>query len=70
MNASAGLAAVLSRGIGTAAVAQASGSETAQAQESDDDGDSGRLGLIGLLGLAGLAGLVRRNRFDRGRDHR
>jgi MYXO-CTERM domain-containing protein len=69
--ASAGLAAVLSMGIGTAAVAQTSVSEAAQAQESDDDGDSGRLGLIGLLGLAGLAGLARRNRDDRGgRDHR
>lgn len=62
--ASVGLAAVLSMGIGTAAVADTNIVEAAQA-ESDDDSDNGLWGLAGLLGLAGLAGLVRRDRDRR-----
>jgi MYXO-CTERM domain-containing protein len=60
--ASAGLAALLSMGIGTAAVAQTDPVEDvqAQAEETADDSDSGNWGLLGLGGLLGLAGLARR----------
>ncbi|MEA2900984.1 MAG: hypothetical protein QOH36_871 [Actinomycetota bacterium] len=59
--ASAALAAMLSIGIGTTAVAHAAGvtaSQEVNADESDDDGglDAGLFGLLGLLGLAGLLG--------------
>ena len=59
--ASAALAAMLSIGIGTTAVAHASGvtaSQEVDADDSDDDGgiDAGLFGLLGLLGLAGLLG--------------
>lgn len=60
--ASAGLAAILSMGIGTAAVAQTN-SVAAQATEVEDDDDSfieDNLGLAGLLGLLGLLGLTGR----------
>ncbi len=59
--ASAALAAMLSIGIGTTAVAHAAGVTATQevnADNSDDDGgvDAGLFGLLGLLGLAGLLG--------------
>lgn len=63
--ASAGLAAVLSMGIGTAAVADTNIVEAAQAESDDDSDNTGLWGLTGLLGLAGLAGLVRRDRDRR-----
>jgi hypothetical protein len=52
--ASVGLAAMLSLGIGTAAVAQEAPDTTEEASE-DDGFQWGILGLGGLLGLAGLA---------------
>ncbi|MEA2825785.1 MAG: hypothetical protein QOG43_224 [Actinomycetota bacterium] len=64
--ASAGLAAMLSMGIGTSAVAHAAGVQTPTTEVRDDAGDNkddggigdkaGLFGLLGLLGLAGLAG--------------
>jgi hypothetical protein len=60
--ASAGLAAILSMGIGTAAVAQTN-SVAAQTEAVEDDDDSfieDNLGLAGLLGLLGLVGLTGR----------
>ena len=59
--ASAALAAMLSIGIGTTAVAHAAGVTAGQevdVDDSDDDGglDAGLFGLLGLLGLAGLLG--------------
>ena len=61
--ASAALAAMLSIGIGTTAVAHAAG--VSATQEADDQGQSGDdggidAGLFGLLGLLGLAGLLGR----------
>ncbi len=60
-----GLAAVLTLGPTTVAVAQ---TDTAAAQETqaedDDGGKAGLFGLAGLLGLLGLAGLKRRDRRD------
>jgi hypothetical protein len=60
--ASAGLAALLSMGIGTAAVAQTDTVDDvqAQAEETANDDDNGKWGLLGLGGLLGLAGLARR----------
>ena len=59
------LAAVMSLGVGSVAVAQSGDSVTAQEETGDDNGDTGLWGLAGLLGLAGLAGL---RRDDRRRD--
>lgn len=62
--ASVGLAALLSMGIGTAAVAQTNSVSAGQTQveaETDDDGffEGDKLGLLGLVGLLGLLGLAR-----------
>ncbi|MEA2687359.1 MAG: hypothetical protein QOE93_2554 [Actinomycetota bacterium] len=60
--ATAGLAALLSMGIGPAvvAMAQESPNPTTVVEVKDDkDGDS-KTGLLGLIGLFGLAGFLRR----------
>lgn len=59
------MAAVLSLGVTSAALAQAE--EPVPAEGNEDNGD--KTGLIGLLGLAGLAGLIKRP-TDRNRDVR
>ncbi|HSJ70819.1 MAG TPA: WGxxGxxG family protein [Acidimicrobiia bacterium] len=79
-----GLAAMLSMGIGTAALADSGASVvaqdvttttpdvTTQQETGDDNGNAGLWGLLGLLGLGGLAGLRRDdrdNRRDLTRDH-
>ena len=62
------LAAMLSLGVSTAALAESAGSVTAQEETNgDDNGDTGLWGLVGLLGLAGLAGLRRDDRDRRDR---
>ncbi len=58
--ASAALAAMLSMGLGTAAMAATSTAPTAQVEEATTDDDGGfEWGLLGLVGLLGLAGLAR-----------
>lgn len=71
-----GLAAMLSMGVSTAALAQdvttTTPDVTTQQETNDDNGNAGLWGLLGLLGLGGLAGLRRDDkdhRQDRTRDH-
>ncbi|HVF13392.1 MAG TPA: WGxxGxxG family protein [Acidimicrobiales bacterium] len=58
--ASAALAAMLSMGFGTAAMAQTDPAPAETEETTDDEGFE--LGLLGLLGLVGLAGLARGGR--------
>ena len=75
--ASAALAAMLSMGLGTAAMAATSSAPVAQTEVDEgtnDDGEEGfewgLLGLVGLLGLAGLAKGGGRRRTQQGRQRR
>jgi hypothetical protein len=56
--ASAALAAMLSMGIGTSAVAHATSVRAAQTQDDGKDDDGGIEDYIGLVGLVGLLGLL------------
>jgi MYXO-CTERM domain-containing protein len=56
-----GIAAALTMGPATAAVAQVD-TPTVETDSGDDGSNAGLWGLLGLAGLAGLAGLKRRDR--------